>query len=118
MTLRPEAIERMARAMRARDRGGDEWDTIPDSDKAVWRGLAREALDALLTLLAERGCRVVDGKQLAASVLQVVLEMDDRTSPEDWPEALLVTGDELTGIIEEHVKEFPNPLAAEDPAHG
>ena len=59
MTLRPEAIERMARAMRARDRGGDEWDAIADSDKAVWRGLAAVALDRLESLLAERGCRVV-----------------------------------------------------------
>lgn len=32
-------------------------------------------------------------------VLQAVMELPDRTSPDDWPEACLVTGDELDGIL-------------------
>lgn len=36
---------------------------------------------------------------IADAVVQMVGEMDDRTSPEDWPEAMLVTGPELHGFI-------------------
>jgi hypothetical protein len=36
---------------------------------------------------------------LAARYLQEVLEFDDRTSPDDWPEALLITGQELTDLL-------------------
>ena len=106
MTLRPEAIERMARAMRARDRGGDEWDTIPDSDKAVWRGLAREALDALLTLLAERGCRVV-GPNVTEEM--VIAALDRHQGPNGS-----LYGTIFTAMLARSV----SPLSAEDPAHG
>jgi len=30
---------------------------------------------------------------------QLKLKVPDRTSPEDWPEAMLVTSDELRGIV-------------------
>ena len=33
-------------------------------------------------------------------VVQDVAELSDRNSPEDWPEAMLVTGEELRAIIE------------------
>jgi len=33
-------------------------------------------------------------------VVQDVAELSDRDSPEDWPEAMLVTADELRSIIE------------------
>lgn len=36
---------------------------------------------------------------VANAVVQMVGEMDDRTSPEDWPEAMLVTGPELHAVI-------------------
>ena len=36
---------------------------------------------------------------LAACIVREVAELPDRTSPEDWPEAMLVTADELTAII-------------------
>lgn len=38
-------------------------------------------------------------------VVQDVAELSDRNSPEDWPEAMLVTGDELRQIIERRAKE-------------
>lgn len=47
----------------------------------------------------------VDGKRIAGRVLQRILDFDDRTSPEDQPEMLLVTGQELTDLIEEEIAE-------------
>lgn len=32
-------------------------------------------------------------------VIQAVAELPDRTSPEDWPDAMLVTADELRAIL-------------------
>ena len=38
-------------------------------------------------------------------VVSDIANMDDRNSPEDWPEAMLVTADELTEIIDRHFSE-------------
>lgn len=46
------------------------------------------------------------------AVIQEIAEMDDRSSPPDWPEAMLVTADELTEIICRHAptkSEAPGP---------
>lgn len=37
--------------------------------------------------------------ELAARVCREVAELPDRNSPEDWPEAMLVTHDELRAIV-------------------
>jgi hypothetical protein len=39
---------------------------------------------------------------LADLVIRDVQELPDRTSPDDWPEAMLVTAAELRDIIERH----------------
>ncbi len=36
---------------------------------------------------------------VAERVIQEVAELPDRTSPNDWPEAMLVTADELRAIL-------------------
>lgn len=36
---------------------------------------------------------------LAEQIVREVAELPDRTSPDDWPEAMLVTGDELLAIV-------------------
>lgn len=36
---------------------------------------------------------------IAQSIVSDVAELGDRNSPEDWPEAMLVTSDELTAIV-------------------
>ena len=41
------------------------------------------------------------------NVLRDVAELPDRNSPEDWPEAMLVTGDELRQIIVTHAPAEP-----------
>ena len=38
-------------------------------------------------------------------VVSEIANMNDRNSPEDWPEAMLVTADELTEIIGRHFSE-------------
>mgnify|MGYP000881337878 CR=1 FL=1 len=46
---------------------------------------------------------------IAARIIQRVAELPDRNSPEDWPDAMLVTGEELQFIIGEEIA----PLAEE-----
>ena len=46
---------------------------------------------------------------IAARIIQRVAELPDRNSPEDWPDAMLVTGEELQFIIGEEIV----PLAEE-----
>lgn len=41
----------------------------------------------------------VDAERIATAVCQEVADLDDRNSPEDWPEAMLVTADELRAIV-------------------
>jgi peptidoglycan/xylan/chitin deacetylase (PgdA/CDA1 family) len=64
MTLRDDAIERMAKA--AYDAGNDgisipNWEDLDKDDyrAMMWIDPQRTALDALLALLAERGAKVV-----------------------------------------------------------
>ena len=38
-------------------------------------------------------------------IIRDVAELPDRTSPEDWPEALIVTSDELEEILTQHLGE-------------
>lgn len=40
-----------------------------------------------------------DADQLATAVVRAVAELPDRDSPEGWPAAMLVTSDELRGIV-------------------
>lgn len=42
----------------------------------------------------------------AERVCADVADLPDRTSPEDWPEAMIVTGDELAGIVEQRAQEM------------
>lgn len=44
-------------------------------------------------------------KHFANCICLRVAELPDRTSPEDWPEAMLVTGDELAQIVEDELIE-------------
>lgn len=55
---------------------------------------------------------------LADCVVQRVAELPDRTSPDDWPEAMLVTGDELRNIIDEEsqMRASPVPLPPTEPS--
>lgn len=48
---------------------------------------------AVVAYMARKRQEIIDG------VVRDVAELPDRTSPEDWPEAMLVTGDELRAIL-------------------
>lgn len=45
-------------------------------------------------------------EDLIARTVQGVLEWDDRTSPDDWPEALLITPEELTALLRDFAAEL------------
>lgn len=48
----------------------------------------------------ERGqATSLNAARVAAEIVQAVAELPDRSSPPDWPEAMLVTASELTAII-------------------
>ncbi len=44
-------------------------------------------------------------QEVAETVCRDVAELPDRTSPEDWPEAMLVTADELQLIVAREITE-------------
>lgn len=44
-------------------------------------------------------------EKLIEKYCQRVAEMDDRTSPEDWPEAMLITGAELAELLFDFARE-------------
>ena len=45
----------------------------------------------------------MEADAIATSVCRAVSELPDRNSPQDWPEAMLVTGDELHQIVGDSV---------------
>lgn len=52
---------------------------------------------------AEIVARTVE--QIASAIIRDVAELPDRSSPDDWPEAMLVTGDELREIVRRALNE-------------
>lgn len=48
---------------------------------------------AVVSYMARKREEIVNG------VIRDVAELPDRTSPDDWPEAMLVTADELRAIL-------------------
>lgn len=52
-----------------------------------------------------------------SAVVQRVLEYDDRTSPEDWPEAMLITPDELTEELRQFACDLLMRIAQEQADH-
>lgn len=55
----------------------------------------------------------MNNEALVQKIVRDVAELPDRTSPEDWPEAMLVTGDELAGIIRKALAQA-QPVAVPD----
>lgn len=59
---------------------------------------------------------VLDVRAIAAAVCQRVAELPDRNSPEDWPEAMLVTGQELIDVVTCELEQAQAAPALEAPA--
>ncbi|WP_447916235.1 hypothetical protein [Delftia acidovorans] len=54
----------------------------------------------------------LDVRAIAAAVCQRVAELPDRDSPEDWPEAMLVTGAELIDAVADEIEQALSQTAA------
>jgi len=78
---------------RAADSDGDGADVQASIDSRRFMEHARDALRALLRPAPPSPSAVAD------KIVRDVAELPDRDSPEDWPEAMLVTGDELRAIV-------------------
>lgn len=75
---------------------------------------AEEALEqAQAELQKSHGCLRTIQAVLIGKVIQAVAELPDRTSPDDWPEAMLVTAAELTAILEVALSEAEAQLSQE-----
>jgi len=58
---------------------------------------------ALIALADRRAARQPVGEMAFDQVVQDVAELGDRTSPKDWPEAMLVTAEELKAILRDRI---------------
>lgn len=56
-------------------------------------------LDAVAANCIRNSVSVAAMDRIAKAVCKRVADLDDRTSPDDWPDAMLVTGRELYDII-------------------
>ncbi len=75
-----------------------EWNEQPSGEyPALPANVERDALAQ--RLIGE----VIEADAIATAVCQGVAELPDRNSPEDWPEAMLVTDEELHMIVREAV---------------
>lgn len=52
-----------------------------------------------------KGERSMLAREIAERIAKDVAELSDRTSPDDWPEAMLVTAEELIQICERNIAE-------------
>ena len=114
----PQAIERDARGnylLRTTAYGWMWWQAArraPAAPQAV-QAAEPETREALAKrLIAD----VLVADTIATSARQRVAELSDRDSPADWPESMLVTGDELHMIVREAVIEAQSANAY--PAEG
>jgi hypothetical protein len=69
------------------------------TNKLIELPLAAPAAGGRQQEIHESRSPVGDGQDAFVRVLQRVAELPDRTSPDDWPEAMLVTGEELRAIL-------------------
>jgi hypothetical protein len=56
-------------------------------------------------ILAQLGSQRLVVDRFIGNVIRDVAELPDRNSPEDWPEAMLVTSNELRAIISDRLVE-------------
>ncbi|HEX5935892.1 MAG TPA: hypothetical protein VFY63_17160 [Pseudorhizobium sp.] len=81
-------------------RGAVESNQVVDKDvRGTLTGVIAKIDGALDLLHAPPPVQHVDGEAEIASVVQSVNEWDDRTSPDDYPDHLLITSEELAEIL-------------------
>lgn len=101
-----ETIRRVVRAAEAGSRQLDG--TEPTALDALQLELASaiEERDHLRKVLAASGQASIseDASRIAEDVCRAIAELPDRNSPEDWPDAMLVTHAELTEIVRDAIR--------------
>lgn len=97
-----ESAAAQLRAMATNYPTGHSWDKL-DAKACIRGALEIEALRALQATATGLPAQAVDADEIAATVCQRVAELDDRSSPEEWPEAMSVTGVELLLIVRESI---------------
>lgn len=97
-----ESTAAQLRAMATNYPTGHSWDKL-DAKACIRGALEIEALRALQATATGLPAEAVDADEIAATVCQRVSELDDRSSPEEWPEAMSVTGVELLTIVRESI---------------
>lgn len=116
---RPMSEEERQYALRAAEAVVDD----ADNGRTIWTSIAKtEALARALlsTSAAVRGMREAsldavptkDLERVIEQVLMDVCELPDRNSPDDHPEMMLVTGEELDTILKRHLGLEDRALAA------
>ncbi|WP_252720782.1 hypothetical protein [Acinetobacter radioresistens] len=91
-------------------------DECLNTDTSEDRRLAYETLNTgwVMWLRAKRDAKaqavpegfvLFQNKEKIELIIRDVAELPDRTSPEDWPEALIVTSVELEEILTQHLSE-------------
>lgn len=74
-------------------------------DEPEAKEVVERAADFIQSALTSRNAVL---EKIADRIVLDVAELPDRTSPDDWPEAMLVTGEELHWIVLEALKATPN----------
>jgi hypothetical protein len=93
MTPERELLRAAASGLRSYQYGNSS----PDLAESI-----ADKIDALLTMSATQRIEA----KIEAFIVDVA-ELPDRTSPDDWPEAMLVTAPELDRLLREHFGEAP-----------
>jgi hypothetical protein len=57
------------------------------------------------SVMREEAVEVEPWSDVVRKIVQDVAELPDRTSPDDWPDAMLVTGDELFDIVHSRIEQ-------------
>ena len=105
LATRPAPVGEPVAYLYTRDDGSR--DLVLDCNGEYARRLLE--LGATETPLYTRPALDVDG--LVEKVARDVAELPDRTSPDDWPDAMLVTADELREIILAAIKDATDAVA-------
>jgi hypothetical protein len=79
-------------------------EVVRDAGGSISKLTVARYADRLEAALAEG---VPPAERVASQIAQRVAELPDRTSPDDWPEAMLVTQDELNQIVVEVLASVP-----------
>lgn len=89
----PDEAMLWARNEAAKD-ASDEW-----LARMTVEGRRDDALAVSCRAIGYRAGQSADAERVADAVCLAVAELPDRTSPDDWPDAMLVTADELRQIV-------------------